>query len=272
MIKTCVICGKEFEARDRRMLTCSVECKKERIRRKYTKPKREAVCQNCGKTFETTRNDKIYCSTECCNIAHNEQNKARQKLHYQPRPRKKKPKKVKLPKIIECAYCGKEFETHHGAIYCSDECKREAANEKRREHRRAERKDGQIGYCLVCGKKYIKRDRRSTRCPECIKAGEKLYQAKTHICKHCGKEFQSPYSRCEYCSRKCADAEVARIRKQEEEARNAKRAKYGKNGEIIGYYDSVLDKTLAEKVNGSDYGSYQRAKTLAGIEPIRLTL
>lgn len=272
MIKTCEICGKEFDAKDRRMLTCSEECKKERIRRKYAKPKREAVCPNCGKEFQTARDYQIYCSPKCCNIAHNERNKARQKLHYQPRPRKTKPKKIKLPKIIECAYCGKEFETHHGAIYCSDECKRNAANEKRREHRREAQKTGQMGYCLVCGKEYIKRDRRSTRCPECIAAGKSSHQPQTHICKHCGAEFQSLWSRREYCSRKCADAEAARIRNQEEEIRNAKRAKYAENGEIIGYYDSVLDKTLAEKVNGSDYGSYQRAKTLAGIEPIRLTL
>lgn len=275
MIKTCTVCGKEFEAKDGRMLTCSVECKKERARRMYAKPKREAVCPNCGKTFQTAKDYQIYCSVDCQRFAHNERNKVRQKLLYEPRPKKKKVKPPKVPEIVACAYCGKEFEKHYGAIYCSDECKREATNQRRRESRQAEQKYEQIGYCLVCGKEYIKRSARSVRCPECVAESRKI-KAKdlpymTLVCKHCGEEFQSRYKKF-YCSRRCADKEATRIRKQKEKSRKAKRAKLDENGEVIGYYDSVLDKTLAEKVNGSDYGSYQRAKILAGIEPIKLTL
>lgn len=70
MIKTCVICGKEFDARNS-AITCSPECSIE-LAKRNKKRQREAkypmmikVCVTCGKEFQTRSNHKINCSPEC---------------------------------------------------------------------------------------------------------------------------------------------------------------------------------------------------------------
>ena len=74
MIKTCVICGKNFTPPrnvEHCKKTCSLECsielakrnKKRYLAAKY--PMMIKVCVTCGKEFQTRSNHKINCSPEC---------------------------------------------------------------------------------------------------------------------------------------------------------------------------------------------------------------
>jgi hypothetical protein len=63
MKANCVVCGKEFEARDFRCKCCSKECGAERKRRSQRKNLR-ANCVVCGKEFEKRRAAKT-CGKEC---------------------------------------------------------------------------------------------------------------------------------------------------------------------------------------------------------------
>lgn len=230
----------------------------------------EKNCIICGKPFEAKQWNQVLCSSPECR---SEYIRRKQKAACE---RRKLRRMEKEAHEVTCPICGTKFKTMSGIkIYCSQECKRAGALAKRKE--RKQRRKGVIAetdICVVCGEEFKKKNSRTIRCPECIASGKRIRYEKAyaiHTCKHCGKEFSTKWGN-DYCSRACADAEAERHQREERDRKLALRAKYDKDGNVIDYYDTVLDKTLAEKVVGSDYGSYQRAKTLAGIEPIKLTL
>ena len=88
--------------------------------------------------------------------------------------------------IKNCKVCGKEFDAHRTARYCSPECKSEWTTARRRVMRRA----------------------RYAANPERFRAyARKKYQAQREplirICGICGEEFDARGSQ-KYCSDKCA--------------------------------------------------------------------
>ncbi len=66
---------------------------------------REVVCLNCGKRFMTESSAQKHCSIECRRIYNG--------------------KKPEL-KTIQCAYCGKLYNTLRKCKYCSVECRNRA--------------------------------------------------------------------------------------------------------------------------------------------------
>ena len=96
MKKICVVCGKEFEIKDKRhsALTCSLECGKERQRindrdkkrllRAQKKVVRKRICPWCKTEFEARNNAMMFCKPECrieYNLRHN-QNKRTTNPYY----------------------------------------------------------------------------------------------------------------------------------------------------------------------------------------------
>lgn len=65
MIKTCVICGEEFESGQSRAKYCGVVCRMDanRIRARWNNKlkKHKLICAVCGKEFETMANNRKYC-------------------------------------------------------------------------------------------------------------------------------------------------------------------------------------------------------------------
>lgn len=62
MLKTCIVCGKKYENRDKRSKYCSKECLYVLEREKY-KIKKEKACKDCGSLFYG-RGKQLYC--DCC--------------------------------------------------------------------------------------------------------------------------------------------------------------------------------------------------------------
>ena len=109
MIKTCIVCGKQFEdiERGNRRKICSAECQKARVaelqrgykrkRRAEAKENKVKVCQMCGETF-IPKTKEIFCD-RCKNII----------VYGKPFNPKKKKKAVTLDDLLKDAKkCGFE--------------------------------------------------------------------------------------------------------------------------------------------------------------------
>lgn len=188
----------------------------------------------------------------------------------------------------KCVFCGNPFVAKkQGAKYCSSRCRDKQRNQNESEEhkkqriervkalRAEERKSWENGICLNCDKPFIKARKKSKLCPECVAKGIKVGRIGdeptpiyTNTCKLCGNEFRTHNMDKKYCSRSCARKSAFIEKKRREEAT----AKYDAKGNLLGHYATALDKVLAEKVVGSDYGSYQVAKTLASIPKVKTTL
>ena len=136
MLKTCEICGKEFEPKsNNKQKYCSRACFNE-SRKEYDalyravvlgqKPCEKKVCPHCGKEFMQTHGSQKFCSKKCKQDFHNAKNNAKKyKRHLQLTPLpKEKPKEKPVQKKV-CVWCGEEFETTKSSkTCCSPECKR----------------------------------------------------------------------------------------------------------------------------------------------------
>ena len=132
MKKNCLICGKEFEARDDRKKYCSEACARESQRNAYRKwkeaerAKRAAeppiACPICGKEFKPLTGAYKYCSKDCSAIAE------KRNLHkYWVR------RMANKEYIRTCERCGKEFRAGCKTTkYCSQECRHIASVEKQK--------------------------------------------------------------------------------------------------------------------------------------------
>ncbi|MCI8336959.1 MAG: hypothetical protein HFI72_07395 [Peptococcaceae bacterium] len=69
MLKTCIVCGKEFETNRPNQVTCGKRCRRARMierSRKYRQEhqKEKLICLSCGKEFKGNKGQK-YCSRGC---------------------------------------------------------------------------------------------------------------------------------------------------------------------------------------------------------------
>ena len=124
-----------------------------------------------------------------------------------------------------CRVCGKPFlDDSPGRKYCSPECSRSAANEKRREYTRRKNE-------------------------ELRKAGKFI-----HTCEVCGAQFESPRSDRRFCSVRCARAQF----RKEPTARVSKASKQRRRGKVDRPLsnDSLHDVVLMAAEAGMSYGKY----------------
>lgn len=119
MIKVCVECGKDYEAKTDRSKYCSAKCKTMNYRKRNSI---EKICEWCGEKFtDTSLNHSVkYCSLSCSS----------KYMH-----------SVMLEKTVKCHKCGADVTTTgvSNKVYC-DVCKKEV------------NKESQIKYDIKMGK------------------------------------------------------------------------------------------------------------------------
>lgn len=124
----CVVCGYEFWhgayiiRRDEKDIICH-QCREMRISERKTPKDYKRICYFCGKIFESFQKSAKYCSDEC---RRNGTNK-RLRDEYQAQ---------RIPVIVACRYCGKEFDSRRGARYCSTPCRQLAEKNVENIHNR----------------------------------------------------------------------------------------------------------------------------------------
>lgn len=124
--KTCLYCGKTFNAKKVKQKFCSIGCNS-----KYygERSKKYKMCPVCNKSFWCGSSRRVYCSGEC-------------KL------------KVKQPKAIKtiyyCKTCGKEI-IGHSKLHCSEKCKMKYEQQRHKEYYMNEHQPRTF-VCKVCGR------------------------------------------------------------------------------------------------------------------------
>ena len=158
-----------------------------------------------------------------------------------------------------CGVCGKPFlDDSPGRKYCSQECARSAANEKKREYTRRKneelRKAGKfIHTCEVCGTQFEspRSDRRfcSVRCARAQFHKEPTRNYGEGMCAVCGKTYLRTSPNSVYCSPECVKIGRARVAKASKQRRRGKIERQLSNGRL---HDVVIMAAEA----GMSYGKY----------------
>ncbi|MYA41321.1 MAG: HNH endonuclease [Gemmatimonadetes bacterium] len=229
--KTCLRCGKKFETKRTRKLTCSPKCSRNWTTTKKPIQIHEKTCLRCGKGFSTNIAKKKYCSPDCqdrapivekaCLVCGEGFKASKSDQKYCSNCGYKRYER-------NCPVCGEGFKTQIAKKkYCSMDCKLQAKNQRR--YPIVEK------TCLVCGevfktqfkvKKYCSRkcsekDRLKTclRCGDNFRGNTKrkycfgcLNNLPNKTCLRCKHEYQPKTANQKYCSRKCS--EVARFGKR----------------------------------------------------------
>ena len=146
--RICQRCGKAYQGGGYRF--CSEECRCGR-----------GICKRCGREFQRAREGQKFCG-EC--------------------------REASRPKGAACPYCGKEFASKYGQIFCSKEC-----YESARAH--------EPEPCPVCGKG-VPHGRRY-----CSDECKRRAHGTAHICQQCGREFfrvNKKNKAAKYCSPECS--------------------------------------------------------------------
>lgn len=195
-IKTCPICGQEFEGNPLKIY-CSYSCKNkaqytqkkdyyhdyyqqynkkdknhQKSNNKKEKPILEKTCPTCGKIFPTHDTRKKYCCDECATES--------SKKQVQIQNDKKKQHFIKI-----CPICNQEFETtRKNQIYCSQECGKQGQLIKERER----------SQTPEFKKDHIKRQNKYA-----IKKNPPVEK----ICPICGIAFSTTDYRKKYCNEEC---------------------------------------------------------------------
>jgi len=132
----CRTCGKEFprNPRGRKALYCSWECKRG-ASHPPTGIGKMTTCPCCGIIFEKMTYGHVYCSRQCSSRHHH----ARAKMDGRYEARKKSKRDTtaaKCPVFFPiCKECGRLFSAREAHVsLCSDECRREAAQQVRQRH------------------------------------------------------------------------------------------------------------------------------------------
>lgn len=161
MLKTCPICGAEFETSNKKRQCCSPLCSSKYCRARAVEKAPLQKCLYCGKEFKPKKLGVKFCSVKC-----SAKNASKYAVHRQPSARKIK--REMTPTAIafitalaniedgqeflnslfksksdtgedglkKCLYCGKPLKAANGQLkYCSEECYRKFRNEKRRRKR-----------------------------------------------------------------------------------------------------------------------------------------
>lgn len=158
-----------------------------------------------------------------------------------------------------CGVCGKPFPVDCvGRKYCSPECARSAANEKKREYTRRKndelRKAGKfIHTCEVCGAQFEspRSDRRfcSVRCARAQFRKEPARNYGEGKCAVCGKVYLRTSHNSVYCSPECVKIGRARVSKASKQRRRCKVDRQLSS-------DSLRDVVLMAAEAGMSYGKY----------------
>lgn len=169
MIKKCEFCGKEFECKNSRKLTCSKLCKS---RRDASINMTKLICRHCGKEFYNKDKNRKFCSHECysknkkqlenrtCECCGNEYiaNSNRDNLRFCSRKCYDKWHYESSILIYKCEYCDIEFKKEGKKNfnyidgkkiiprYCSKECVDKARIGK---YRRENSSTWKGGVCLI---------------------------------------------------------------------------------------------------------------------------
>jgi hypothetical protein len=149
----------EFEAKDKRYIYCSIECRKQQYRKKYMEkyiPKLtyNKTCPTCKTVFETKYSQQIYCKN--CII--------------------ERPKKEREIKTVICQNCLKPFLTSTREKYCSPEC----WESYHKAHRPHVEKLKQKNVCLWCHGEFLTFYQQKYCCGEC---GAEFRRMQQRICK-----------------------------------------------------------------------------------------
>jgi len=196
-VKKCVICGNEFFPKNKRQVTCSLECgreykryvQRERKRSKITK--KELECEYCGKKFipEGYRhlNTTKFCSRKCYNNYN---------YHKGPKPTQKKERRKAEPR--DCEFCGTTFIpdiSHNFARFCSADCNTKYHSKQRSEKRAVTREE------------YLKTPHECRKCKNTFVAAT---YGQIYCSEHCRNEMKKEKNRERYA--KLPEAERRKIK------------------------------------------------------------
>ena len=165
LIKTCIICGKEFSTYRGRQNTCSTKCSKKHSYRLGNKRAYIKYHENGGRTREEIHEEAM--KRQAVKAAEREERKKQREAEATKRKEAAEKKKAENiaywlefseQRVCEC--CGKEYTAHYPTSkYCSDKCSRHVSKKKRKYAgilvdpditlRRLARRDGNI--CQICG-------------------------------------------------------------------------------------------------------------------------
>ena len=177
MLKKCQCCGKEFNAKKKSRIYCSMDCQWESMRKKEI-----CYCLICGKEFYKGRETKgMYCSNECqweSMRVPKEVREARRIERYKKKLNNLQQRLLRAYEDIQnrkriCLTCSKEFIQYRGVGFCSDKCRKEANKKRIKEYRK---------------KNHIDKDKRLSRNgkPDKSITLQKLYDRDKGVCQLCG--------------------------------------------------------------------------------------
>ena len=148
---------------------------------------REVTCLWCeGKFIATKSGAHKYCSKECWRNAYN----ARMRQETQDKPKDK----------IACRHCRKEFVPKAYQSFCSEGCRTEWKNVKRRQEQT-------VKECQRCGKSFMPVRRSQLHCSEQCRWGNASRDGYTAICPICKEAFKTDDWRRRYCQA-CDEAKL----------------------------------------------------------------
>ena len=119
-----------------------------------------------------------------------------------------------------CSVCGKRFKANGPGKYCSEACKREAANAQKRAYRKSEY---DINATLV-------------QCPIC------------------GKEFRPGIKRTKYCSEKCRKAAGSDRERKERRTEESTREWRERGYDVSGIRDAISQTNEVARMQHKSYG------------------
>ena len=187
MIKKCIVCNKDFNARVHNQYYCSDNCKNKDLTR---------ICKECGKEFQVPkRSSKTLCCSKSCSTT----------LFNKERLLGKVSKKNTNKNVINviCNYCGKKY--------------KQTVSEYNRKN-----KENKKHYCSKeCYKKELESKYEQKYCKYCNKAMPLNYQSSvsTFCSKKCAIQYRNEKStiigKC-----KCCGNEIKRIKSQVKDINN----------------------------------------------------
>lgn len=231
-MKTCKLCGKEFEPSGSWQKYCSPQCRERAYchERKESKTLKLYILINSnGERFETDSmlafvqaHPEWFPKWESAYVSLMRGGKYRG-WYIESREDKKREGSVLSSGAgaeRTCPYCGKVFVSMNGHIkYCSSKCARASLEqaERARLERKKQLKPPVMRVCAQCGKEFVQEGKRRKYCGEvCAEAARKarttggvaqtkgwVTQTINKVCAYCGKEFMAARNFSKYCSGEC---------------------------------------------------------------------
>jgi hypothetical protein len=144
----CKFCGKE-DIKNNKSITCSLECRDKLQKKRFVESAPIGKCGECGKKDHLPYeiNELQMCSKRCKNACRARERRAIYKVRYV---------RKKLPKSLDCRYCGKSFKPYTTRnVYCSQKCSNNDRYHNRGRNKLVRLKTlefhKKIGFCRLCG-------------------------------------------------------------------------------------------------------------------------